>query len=122
MGLLNLGQTCFLNVILQSFLANPLLRSYFLSDMHNHKTCKNKECMCCEVDKLFIEVSCSHVLFACHVVMGRIAVLRPDHPIWPDKSPRNNLESFIRTCRLRPAGCTRVFHLGVEPVAQDSVW
>lgn len=58
MGLLNLGQTCFLNVILQSFFANPLLRNYFLSDMHNHKTCKLKECMCCELDRLFVEVSC----------------------------------------------------------------
>ena len=56
LGLLNLGQTCFLNVILQSFLANPLLRNYFLSDMHNHKMCKIKECMCCELDKLFVEV------------------------------------------------------------------
>ncbi|EJD06815.1 cysteine proteinase [Fomitiporia mediterranea MF3/22] len=55
-GLLNLGQTCFLNVILQSFLHNPMLRNYFLSDMHNSKACKIKECMCCELDKLFSEV------------------------------------------------------------------
>lgn len=55
-GLLNLGQTCFLNVILQSIIHNPLLRNYFLSDKHNSKLCKHKECTCCEIDKLFTEV------------------------------------------------------------------
>ncbi|KAI0076195.1 cysteine proteinase [Panus rudis PR-1116 ss-1] len=56
-GLLNLGQTCYLNVILQSFIANPLLRNYFLSDKHNHRLCsKAKDCTCCEMDKLFLEV------------------------------------------------------------------
>lgn len=33
-----------------------MLRNYFLSDMHNSKLCKLKECMCCEIDKLFTEV------------------------------------------------------------------
>ncbi|KAI0058599.1 cysteine proteinase [Artomyces pyxidatus] len=56
-GLLNLGQTCFLNVILQSFVHNPLLRNYFLSDKHNFRTCKTgKDCTSCEMDKLFAEV------------------------------------------------------------------
>ena len=57
MGLLNLGQTCFLNVVLQCLLHNPMLRNYFLSDIHNSKLCKLKECMCCEMDKLFAEVN-----------------------------------------------------------------
>lgn len=55
-GLLNLGQTCYLNVVLQTLIHNPLLRNYFLSDAHNHKLCKFKDCVCCELDKLFIAV------------------------------------------------------------------
>ncbi|KAJ7922392.1 hypothetical protein B0H13DRAFT_1983023 [Mycena leptocephala] len=56
-GLLNLGQTCFMNVVLQSFVHNPLLRNYFLGDKHNHKQCKIEEdCTCCEMDKLFTEI------------------------------------------------------------------
>lgn len=55
-GLRNMGSTCFLNVILQSFLHNPLLRNYFLSDRHNAKLCAaGRDCLACEMDKLFAE-------------------------------------------------------------------
>ncbi|KZV79170.1 cysteine proteinase, partial [Exidia glandulosa HHB12029] len=56
-GILNLGNTCYLNCILQTFLHNPLLRNYFLADKHNSKACERAPpCISCELDKLFSEV------------------------------------------------------------------
>jgi ubiquitin carboxyl-terminal hydrolase 22/27/51 len=55
-GFLNLGATCYMSVILQCFLHNPLLRNYFLSDKHNTQLCERQNCMCCELDQLFTEV------------------------------------------------------------------
>ena len=60
----NLGATCFLNVVLQSLLAVPQLREYFLSDRHNAQACPSRKadstndspCLCCEFDTLFSEV------------------------------------------------------------------
>ncbi|KAI9636491.1 uncharacterized protein MKK02DRAFT_37170 [Dioszegia hungarica] len=69
--LLNLSQTCFLSAILQAFIHNPLLKSYFLSEKHNRHICassrgllvgkpsggeeRDKGCMCCEMDRAFEE-------------------------------------------------------------------
>lgn len=54
-----MGATCYMNVVLQSFIHNPLLRNFFLSDRHNSSLCTNREnCLACELDLLFNEVRC----------------------------------------------------------------
>ncbi|KAJ3299130.1 hypothetical protein HK104_010003 [Borealophlyctis nickersoniae] len=54
-GLRNMGATCFMNVVLQTFIHNPFLRTYFLSDRHPSTLCSKRDdrCLACEMDKLF---------------------------------------------------------------------
>lgn len=42
-----------MNVILQSFVHNPLLRNFYLSDGHQNGECSYKNCMSCAMDDMF---------------------------------------------------------------------
>ncbi|KAK0714340.1 hypothetical protein B0T21DRAFT_387061 [Apiosordaria backusii] len=50
-GIYNAGATCYQNVVLQSFLHNPILRNYYLSD--GHSNCDTPHCLSCAMDDMF---------------------------------------------------------------------
>jgi len=50
-----MGATCFMNVILQSIVHNPLLRNFYLAEGHQTSQCDIKWCMSCAIDHMFQE-------------------------------------------------------------------
>ncbi|KAK3320069.1 ubiquitin carboxyl-terminal hydrolase-like protein [Cercophora scortea] len=52
-GIYNAGATCYQNVVLQSFLHNPVLRNFYLSDGHQSSNCEIPHCLSCAMDDMF---------------------------------------------------------------------
>lgn len=56
-GLFNLGNSCYMNSVLQAFLNAPALRNFFLADQHR-PYCKKKnetDCLACAIDRLICD-------------------------------------------------------------------
>jgi hypothetical protein len=54
-GLYNMGQTCFMSVILQTLVHNPFVRNYYLSEGHKTGDCEKEACVSCALDEMFVE-------------------------------------------------------------------
>ncbi|KAI9752692.1 MAG: 26S proteasome regulatory subunit [Chaenotheca gracillima] len=78
-GVFNMGATCYMSVILQSLIHNPLLRNYYLSDGHKSVDCERENCMSCSIDEMFSELYNSEKMdaFGAVNVLGRLWHRKP---------------------------------------------
>mmetsp|Transcript_19692 Transcript_19692/g.27480 ORF Transcript_19692/g.27480 Transcript_19692/m.27480 type:complete len:634 (+) Transcript_19692:194-2095(+) len=67
-GIQNLGNSCYMTVGLQSLIANPFLRNFFLGDAQNRLPCKKRVgCVACEMSSLFFAMfNSQHKSFSPH--------------------------------------------------------
>ncbi|ORY09783.1 ubiquitin carboxyl-terminal hydrolase 2 [Clohesyomyces aquaticus] len=54
-GLYNMGQTCFMSVILQTLIHNPFVRNFYLAEGHRTVDCEKEACVSCALDEMFVE-------------------------------------------------------------------
>jgi ubiquitin carboxyl-terminal hydrolase 22/27/51 len=55
-GIQNLGNTCYMSTILQSFIHNPIVRNHYLSDTHKSNLCIRPNCIHCTITNVFTEM------------------------------------------------------------------
>ena len=55
-GIFNLGQTCYLSVILQTLVHNPMMKNYFLASRHEPTECHLQHCTACAMTTSFVDI------------------------------------------------------------------
>ncbi|KAI4149025.1 MAG: hypothetical protein LQ340_004820 [Diploschistes diacapsis] len=55
-GIYNMGQTCYLSVVLQAMIHNPMMRNYFLSSRHDSAECEVENCVACALTISFSDI------------------------------------------------------------------
>lgn len=51
-----MGQTCYMSVILQTVIHNPVIKNFFLGGGHITRSCTHEHCISCALDEAFTDL------------------------------------------------------------------
>lgn len=90
-GLYNLGQSCYLSVILQAIAHNPHVTDYFLENEHKPKHCAEESCVACALNESLKQLLITEDKEG-HAPVGLLHTSWLNSPVsWPPYfSPENN--------------------------------
>ncbi|ONH69314.1 Ubiquitin carboxyl-terminal hydrolase 8 [Cyberlindnera fabianii] len=54
-GFVNMGATCFMSSVIQTFIHNPIIRDYFMTEGHMDCSKSKHECITCCLDEMFTD-------------------------------------------------------------------
>lgn len=75
-GFYNMGATCYMAVILQSLIHNPIVNQFFLSGGHDNSLCSKSNCVQCCVDHIFCEFFGGDTVESCGLAELLLAVVK----------------------------------------------
>lgn len=52
-GFVNMGSTCFMSSVIQTFIHNPIIRDYFMTEGHMYCPQDKNDCITCSIDEIF---------------------------------------------------------------------
>jgi ubiquitin carboxyl-terminal hydrolase 22/27/51 len=103
-GLYNMGQTCFMSVVLQILVHNPFVRNFYLMEGHKKEDCGKEGCVSCALDEMVVEFHSSEKtegFGAVNMLMG--SWLAGDVSMTASANPSPPIEYWLTRYRRLPA-------------------
>ena len=113
-GIFNLGQTCYLSVILQAMIHNPLMRNYFLSTRHDTTECTIEHCTGCALTASFTDILATERRDG-HGPLDMLYSSWKNHPVRFNPKILSPRTESIGSCRLPATGLPRILSIAIGP-------
>lgn len=110
-----MGQTCYLSVILQAMVHNPMMRNYFLSSRHDSTECEIDNCVSCALTISFSDILATEKLDG-HGPVDLLYRSWKHNNVSDSKSSETSTKVHIASCGIPTTRRTRILSIIGRPL------